>query len=120
MAEKVNIKAIFAANLIRLRKEAGLSQKRLSEIAGLTHNFINDIENEKKGISVMTLGRLSEALQTDPALFFLDPARWYAKADPYYLLLLDTLNENTNRLFDKYRKLINRGRGDEHKLKKDT
>ena len=115
MAERNNIRALFAANLIRLRKEAGLSQKRLAEMAGLTHNFINDIENKKKGVSAETIGRLSEALQADPVLFFLNPERWDAKADPYYLLLLDTLNENTNKIFDKYRKMINKG--DEHKLK---
>ena len=117
MEEKVNIKALFAANIIRLRKEAGLSQKRLAEMAGLTHNFINDIENEKKGVSVMTIERLSEALQTEPVMFFLNPARWDKKADPHYLLLLDSLNENTNRIFDKYRKIITRN--GEQKLKKD-
>ena len=109
MAGKVNVKALFASNLIRLRKEAGLSQKRLAEMAGLTHNFINDIENEKKGVSVETIGRLVEALDTDPVMFFMDLERMDSKVDPHYLLLLDTLNKNTSRIFEKYRDIIAKG-----------
>ena len=48
-----------------------MSQLGLGSRAGLTHNFINDIENCKKGISVKTLAKLSAALNVEPHQFFL-------------------------------------------------
>jgi len=38
---------------------------------GLTHNFINDIENCKKGVSTKTLAKLSVVLGAEPFQFFL-------------------------------------------------
>jgi transcriptional regulator with XRE-family HTH domain len=48
-----------------------ISQLGLAVNAGLTHNFINDIENCKKGISAKTLAKLSVALSVEPHQFFL-------------------------------------------------
>jgi len=48
MPDKKNIKDVFAYNLARIRKSSGLSQKALAEKSGLAHNFINDIESEKR------------------------------------------------------------------------
>ena len=41
----ISIRSLFARNLRRLRGIANLSQINLAIEAGLTHNFINDIEN---------------------------------------------------------------------------
>jgi transcriptional regulator with XRE-family HTH domain len=49
----------------------GLSQLGLSRRSGLTHNFINDIENCKKWISDRTIAKLSTALNVEPYQFFL-------------------------------------------------
>jgi transcriptional regulator with XRE-family HTH domain len=43
----------------------------LAVSAGLAHNFINDIENCKKGITAKTLAKLSVALDAEPYQFFL-------------------------------------------------
>jgi transcriptional regulator with XRE-family HTH domain len=62
---------LFGYNLKRLRQKTGLSQLSLAGVAGLTHNFINDIEHGKKGVSFETMAKLSIALDAPPHQFFL-------------------------------------------------
>lgn len=65
------IRKIFAKNLKYFRKERKISQFALAEIAEVTANFINDIENCKKWVSPSTLSKLSESLGVEPYRFFL-------------------------------------------------
>jgi transcriptional regulator with XRE-family HTH domain len=67
----MEIRRLFAQNLKRLRELQNISQLDLSGMTGLTHNFINDIENCKKWISSDTLARLTTALRVQPFQFFL-------------------------------------------------
>jgi transcriptional regulator with XRE-family HTH domain len=74
MKEKINesyVRYLVSRNLKRLRALQNISQLGLALNAGLTHNFINDIENCKKGISAKTLAKLSVALNVEPHQFFL-------------------------------------------------
>ncbi|MDR0302774.1 MAG: helix-turn-helix transcriptional regulator [Treponema sp.] len=74
MKEKIDEKYIFnliSSNIKRLRALQNFSQLDLSINTGLTHNFINDIENRKKGISARSLASLSNALNVEPYQFFL-------------------------------------------------
>jgi transcriptional regulator with XRE-family HTH domain len=65
------IHRLISGNVKRLRTLRNISQLGLALSTGLTHNFINDIENCKKGISAKSLGKLSEALDVEPYQFFL-------------------------------------------------
>jgi transcriptional regulator with XRE-family HTH domain len=65
------VRGLVSKNLRRLRSVHNISQLNLAINAGLAHNFINDIENCKKGISVKTLAKLSVALDAEPYQFFL-------------------------------------------------
>jgi len=65
------VRLLVSKNLRRLRSLQNISQLGLALKAGLTHNFINDIENCKKGISAQTLAKLSVALHAEPHQFFL-------------------------------------------------
>jgi len=65
------VRGLVSKNLRRLRSIHNISQLNLAINAGLAHNFINDIENCKKGISVKTLAKLSVALDAEPYQFFL-------------------------------------------------
>ena len=65
------VRFLVSLNLKRLRSLQNISQLGLSVNAGLTHNFINDIENCKKGVSAKTIAKLSIALKADPYQFFL-------------------------------------------------
>jgi transcriptional regulator with XRE-family HTH domain len=74
MADKISeaeVRAILSRNLKRLRSMKNLSQLSLAVRAGLTHNFINDIENGKKWLSPKTLATLATVLDTKPHEFFL-------------------------------------------------
>ena len=74
MKERINERYVYllvSKNLKRLRSLQNISQLSLALKAGLTHNFINDIENCKKGISAKTLAKLSVALNAEPHQFFL-------------------------------------------------
>ena len=65
------IHQLISSNLKRLRSLHNISQLNLAVNTGLTHNFINDIENCKKGVSAKTLAKLSNELNVEPYQFFL-------------------------------------------------
>jgi len=74
MSKKIDEKYIhqlISGNIKRLRALQNYSQLDLAASTGLTHNFINDIENCKKGISARSLAKLSNALNVEPYQFFL-------------------------------------------------
>lgn len=74
MKKKIDEKYIhqlISSNIKRLRSLQNISQLGLALNTGLTHNFINDIENCKKGVSAKTLAKLSVALNAEPYQFFL-------------------------------------------------
>ncbi|MDR2965356.1 MAG: helix-turn-helix transcriptional regulator [Treponema sp.] len=74
MGNKINEQYIYkliSRNIKRLRSLQNISQLNLALSTGLTHNFINDIENCKKGVSAKTLAKLSVALNVEPYQFFL-------------------------------------------------
>ena len=62
---------IVSNNVKRLRSLHNMSQLDLALATGLTHNFINDIENCKKGISAKTMAKLSIVLNIEPYQLFL-------------------------------------------------
>ena len=94
------IQGIFSANITRLRKAAGITQAVLAKKAGLTHNFINDIENGKKWVSSETIGKLSKALEAEPYQFFLSPAQCINGKNLQVLGIIETLYKNVNSIFD--------------------
>lgn len=66
------IRRIFAKNLKAYRKKQNLSQMELASKAGITTNFVNDIENGKKWISPSTLSKFCEVLEIEPYKLFLE------------------------------------------------
>jgi transcriptional regulator with XRE-family HTH domain len=65
------MRVIFGRNLKRLRERAKFSQIELAMESGITHNFINDIEHAKRGVSLDTIEKLSLALNVSPHTFFI-------------------------------------------------
>ncbi len=63
------LKEIVAANIRKHRSEAGLSQKELAKLSGLTHVHINQIELMAKNITLDTLEAISIALKVPLAEF---------------------------------------------------
>ncbi|GAA5619841.1 helix-turn-helix domain-containing protein [Brucella anthropi] len=62
----MRLTAIFSRNLRLCRQEAGLTQERLAEFAGLDRNFIGKLEREENSPTLETVEALAVALQIPP------------------------------------------------------
>ncbi|MFL0797306.1 MAG: helix-turn-helix domain-containing protein [Cellvibrionaceae bacterium] len=56
---------VLADNIIRLRKEQGLSQERLAEVAGMHRTFISLIERKGRNVTLGVVEALATALSVD-------------------------------------------------------
>lgn len=54
-----------------IRLEKGLSQERLSRLAGIDRTFISGVERNKRNITLDTLDKLLEALGVERAHFLI-------------------------------------------------
>lgn len=72
MTEKNSIRKIVAGNIRKYRKQNGLTQEKLAELAEISNTYIANIECGKTWISDKTLEKISAALKTKPYLFFLE------------------------------------------------
>jgi transcriptional regulator with XRE-family HTH domain len=95
---EAEVKAILAKNLKRLRAKQNLSQLQLAIKTGLTHNFINDLENGKKWLSPGTLGKLSKALVTEPYQFFVPESLLPAQTTKALRERIDDMTEDYLRM----------------------
>jgi transcriptional regulator with XRE-family HTH domain len=87
-----DIRDIFSRNLKLFRSRKNLSQFALSNLAGLAHNFVNDIENKKKWVSPNTIAKLATILDVEPyQLFMTNPLD--GKQTKRIQMYLDELNE---------------------------
>ena len=100
--DEIYIRQLVSYNLKRLRTLQNASQLSLSLSAGLTHNFINDIENCKKGISGKTLAKLCTALHVEPHQFFLPMDKSGTKMQAYVNDFNDSLQKLVKELTDQY------------------
>ncbi|MDR2053306.1 MAG: helix-turn-helix domain-containing protein [Treponema sp.] len=66
-----DIARLFGKNLKRIRNNKKISQLTLANMADLTHNFINEIENGRKWVSSDTIARLAAILEAEPFQFFI-------------------------------------------------
>ena len=105
MKENMNenyVRLLVSKNLKRLRSVQNFSQLGLALQAGLTHNFINDIENCKKGISAKTLAKLSLALNVEPHQFFLPAEMSINNMSIYVNDFNDSLQKVVRELTEQY------------------
>jgi transcriptional regulator with XRE-family HTH domain len=72
----MDLRAIFAANMRRLRNARGLSQEALAHEAGVNRSYLARIEAGRPYVGLDIIGRLAEALEVEPAeLVRLPPKR---------------------------------------------
>jgi transcriptional regulator with XRE-family HTH domain len=106
------VRQLVSKNLKRLRSLQNISQLSLALSAGLTHNFINDIENCKKGISAKTLAKLSAALGAEPHQFFLPDDMSSDKMMIYVNDFNDSLQKVVKELTEQYLPAERNGTGE--------
>lgn len=70
----MNIQHIFAENMKALRSERGYTQEELSQISGLHRTYIGGVEQERINVSLKNIGKIANALNTNPAFFFASPS----------------------------------------------
>ncbi len=61
MAEE-GIIELFGRNVQRLRKERGISQEKLAEIAGIHRTYVGMIERAEKNITIRNMKKIADAL----------------------------------------------------------
>jgi len=96
------VRGLVSRNMKRLRAMQGMSQLSLARAAGLTHNFINDIENCKKGISDKTLAKLSIAFDVEPHQLFLPDCMSNNAMQVFLNDFNDSLQKVVKELTDQY------------------
>ena len=96
------VRHLVGRNLKRIRTMQNKSQLGLALESGLTHNFINDIENFKKGISIKTIAKISAALKVEPHQFFLPEEDMHTSMHVYVNDFNDSLQKMVKELTDQY------------------
>lgn len=63
---------IIRDNIKKYRKEKNLTQQDLADLAGISRQYVTDIENENrnKHITIAILGRIADAMNVNIELFF--------------------------------------------------
>ena len=102
MIDENYVNHLISINVKRLRSLQNISQLNLAVATGLTHNFIHDIENCKKGVSAKTLAKLSVALKVEPFQFFLPEGASDSEAALYVKDFNDSLQKFVNELSSHY------------------
>lgn len=68
----MNLLHVFSVNVKRYRKKKNISQEKLAELAGLHRTYISALERERRNISIDNIQRISEALEIEANLLFVD------------------------------------------------
>jgi len=63
----MDVVRLLGLNVRRIRLAKGISQERLALDAEMKRSYLSDLERGTRNPSVRALGRLAEALETDPA-----------------------------------------------------
>ncbi len=66
----LDIRRILAQNIKKRRKELGITQMKLAELAELSVPYMNDIERCQTWVSDKTLAKLAKALLLDVSMLF--------------------------------------------------
>ncbi|WP_341538131.1 helix-turn-helix transcriptional regulator [Phenylobacterium hankyongense] len=69
----ISLRKVFAANVRRLRKAAGLSQEAFADACGLHRTYIGSIERAERNVSIDNIERIAAALEVSSWLL-LKPA----------------------------------------------
>lgn len=64
----MEIRAVLATNLRRLRDERGLSQEELAHRAAIDRTYVSAIERRVYGVTIDVLSKIARALDVDEAL----------------------------------------------------
>lgn len=61
----MDMRRLVGRNVLRIRKNRGLTQEALAEISGFSQQYISGLEKGQRNPTVITLYELSRALDVD-------------------------------------------------------
>lgn len=62
-----DLRQVFAANLRRLRHEAGLSQEELAHFANVNRTYMSKLEKGASHVGLEIIGKIASVLKVEPA-----------------------------------------------------
>lgn len=62
MVSCMDMRKLVGDNVSRIRKERGLTQEGLSEISGLSQQYISGLERGKRNPTIVTIFEIAQAL----------------------------------------------------------
>lgn len=63
MVSRMDMRKLVGDNVCRIRKEHGLTQEQLSELSGLSQQYISDLERGKRNPTIVTIYELALAME---------------------------------------------------------
>ena len=61
----MDMRKLVGGNVSRIRKERGLTQEQLSELSGLSQQYISDLERGKRNPTIVTIYELAMAMKVE-------------------------------------------------------
>ncbi len=58
----MDMRKLVGRNLVRIRREKGLTQERLAELSGYTQQYLSGIEQGQRNPTIVTLFEIASAL----------------------------------------------------------
>lgn len=71
----MDLRQVFAANLLRFRRAKGLSQEDLAYEADVNRTYVSKLEKGSTYVGLEIIGKLAKVLDVQPAEFLIPPAR---------------------------------------------
>ena len=71
----MDLRDVFAANLRRLRREKGMSQEELADVASINRTYVSKLETGVTYAGLEIIGKLADVLGIEAAELLLRPPR---------------------------------------------
>jgi transcriptional regulator with XRE-family HTH domain len=71
----MDLRRVFASNLLRLRREKGLSQEELAHRAEINRGYVSTLENCEAYVGLEVLGKIADVLEVEAAELLSRPSK---------------------------------------------
>jgi transcriptional regulator with XRE-family HTH domain len=63
----MDLRRTFAANVVKLRAERGISQEELAHLAEINRSYLSDLETGKTYVGLEIMGKIADVLEVEGA-----------------------------------------------------
>lgn len=104
-SSEIDLRKVLSQNIKKKRKELGITQVRLAELANISEPYMNDIERCQTWVSDKTLLKLAQALFVKPYELFIsenEESKTEANDLSEKFKLLEKKKKEFHQNFDKF------------------